>query len=239
MSGGPCGVGSDSVVEVEFTLQNGAFPFVRVTEGDACIFDLAAMLPRPDGRYAEFFDVSGADPDRVQAVAADHDAVDVTLLREYEDGGLFEFLVTAECPAAKLAELGALPRTVEGFDGEGRILAEIPPRYDPAEIIGAFLEHHPEASLGSKRERETITPPFTRPAFREALYERLTDRQRQVLRTAFEAGYYEWPRQATGEEVAAELGISSATFSEHVHAAERRLLTAAFDGLSSDRPHRP
>jgi hypothetical protein len=172
MSGAPGGVGTDSVVEVEFVLQNGAFPFVRVTESGPCLFDLAAMLPRPDGRYAEFFDVSGADPDRVEAVAADYDAVDVTLLREYEDGGLFEFLVTEECPAARLAELGALPRTVEGFDGEGRILAEIPPRYDPAEIIGAFLEYHPDATLGSKCERETITPPFTRPGFREVPFER-------------------------------------------------------------------
>jgi predicted DNA binding protein len=48
------------------------------------------------------------------------------------------------------------------------------------------------------------------------------------LSVAFEAGYYDWPRGCTGEDVAEELGITSATFSEQIHAAERNLLSAVF-----------
>lgn len=53
---------------------------------------------------------------------------------------------------------------------------------------------------------------------------RLTARQLEVLETAHEMGYFERPRQANGREVADALGIDPSTFSEHLAAAERKLL---------------
>lgn len=104
------------------------------------------MVPRSEGRYAEFFHVTGADPDRIGAFAAAHGSVDATLVASYDDGGLFEFLVSADCPARRLAELGALPQRVSGVDGEGRIVVEIPDRYDPASVVGTFLEEYQRPS---------------------------------------------------------------------------------------------
>lgn len=54
--------------------------------------------------------------------------------------------------------------------------------------------------------------------------EDLTDRQREVIRTAYEMGYYEVPRTATTGDVAAELAVDSSTVSEHLQRAERNLL---------------
>jgi hypothetical protein len=53
---------------------------------------------------------------------------------------------------------------------------------------------------------------------------RLTDRQREVLETAHEMGYFEYPRDANASEVAAELDIQPSTFSEHLAAAQRKLM---------------
>lgn len=53
----------------------------------------------------------------------------------------------------------------------------------------------------------------------------LTDRQREVVETAFEAGYYEVPRQASTDDVAAELGVDNSTVAEHLQRAERNLLS--------------
>ncbi|MXR20979.1 helix-turn-helix domain-containing protein [Halobacterium bonnevillei] len=53
----------------------------------------------------------------------------------------------------------------------------------------------------------------------------LTDRQREVLETAFEAGYYEVPRQASTDAVAAELDVDNSTVAEHLQRAERNLLS--------------
>jgi DNA-binding CsgD family transcriptional regulator len=52
---------------------------------------------------------------------------------------------------------------------------------------------------------------------------RLTDRQREVIRTAQRLGYFEHPRGASATEVADAIGIARATFSEHLAAAQRRV----------------
>lgn len=53
---------------------------------------------------------------------------------------------------------------------------------------------------------------------------RLTDRQREVLETAHQMGYFDYPRGANAGEVAAELGIEPSTFTEHLNAAQTKLL---------------
>lgn len=217
------------VVEVEFSIDNDRYPFIGTSERAECTFELAEMISRGEGEYAEFFHVTGASPERIVGAVDDHDAVTVTLLSEYEDGGLFEFVVAGHCPAYELAERGGLPREVRGDDGEGTIVIEIPAQYDPPSVIATFLDEYPSAEIAAKREKESVAPRFTRNGFHQVLANQLTERQREVLSTAFEAGYYDWPRRATGEEVAAELDISSATFCEHIHTAERKLFGILFD----------
>ena len=53
----------------------------------------------------------------------------------------------------------------------------------------------------------------------------LTDRQREVLRTAHRMGYFEYPRRANATAVADELDIGLSTFTEHLAAAQRTLLS--------------
>lgn len=59
---------------------------------------------------------------------------------------------------------------------------------------------------------------------------RLTERQREVLRTAFEMGYFECPREANATAVAAELGVGLSTLAEHLAAAQGKL----FEDLLGD-----
>lgn len=53
----------------------------------------------------------------------------------------------------------------------------------------------------------------------------LTDRQLEILQTAYDMGFYEVPREASTEDVAEEVGLDSATVSEHLQRAERNLLS--------------
>ncbi|MFC7059471.1 helix-turn-helix domain-containing protein [Halovenus salina] len=53
---------------------------------------------------------------------------------------------------------------------------------------------------------------------------RLTDRQQEVLETATEMGYFDYPRGANAGEVADELGIQPSTFTEHLNAAQSKIL---------------
>jgi predicted DNA binding protein len=57
----------------------------------------------------------------------------------------------------------------------------------------------------------------------------LPPRQREALATAFDAGYYEVPREAPRDEVAELLGCAPSTASEHLRKAERRLVATFLD----------
>ena len=54
--------------------------------------------------------------------------------------------------------------------------------------------------------------------------EELTDRQREVIETAWEMGYYEVPKQVSADDVATEMSLDSSTVNEHLQRAERNLL---------------
>ena len=53
----------------------------------------------------------------------------------------------------------------------------------------------------------------------------LTARQQEVVQIAFDIGYFDVPRGASTEEVAAELELDASTVSEHLQRAERNLLS--------------
>jgi predicted DNA binding protein len=63
---------------------------------------------------------------------------------------------------------------------------------------------------------------------RSAVETRLTERQREAVKTAVDLGYYEIPRTATQEDIAAELNCAPSTAAEHLRKAESRVLRAQF-----------
>jgi hypothetical protein len=65
---------------------------------------------------------------------------------------------------------------------------------------------------------------LTREGESEPPGEGLTDRQREALRIAYERGYFDIPRRASLEAVAAELGISASSVSERLRRAQTQLI---------------
>ncbi|QCS43285.1 helix-turn-helix domain-containing protein [Natrinema versiforme] len=59
---------------------------------------------------------------------------------------------------------------------------------------------------------------------RETVDAALTSRQREAITTALATGYYETPREATIEDVAAELECARSTAAEHLQKAESRII---------------
>lgn len=52
----------------------------------------------------------------------------------------------------------------------------------------------------------------------------LTNHQQEALRTAYELGYFDIPRQASLEDIATELDISASSLSERLRRAETQLI---------------
>ncbi|WP_224450504.1 helix-turn-helix domain-containing protein [Haloprofundus salilacus] len=61
-----------------------------------------------------------------------------------------------------------------------------------------------------------------------AIEAHLTNRQRRVVETAVELGYYDIPRTASQEDIAAKLDCAPSTIAEHLRKAESRILRAQF-----------
>ncbi|ELZ47056.1 Bacterio-opsin activator HTH domain protein [Halorubrum coriense DSM 10284] len=59
---------------------------------------------------------------------------------------------------------------------------------------------------------------------REHRLDTLTTTQRKVFEHAREAGYYEWPREASTRELADDMDVSKTTLLEHLRKAESKLL---------------
>jgi predicted DNA binding protein len=62
----------------------------------------------------------------------------------------------------------------------------------------------------------------------------LSDRQREAVAVALELGYYNQPRGATHEDVAAELDCAPQTASDHLQKAEANIIRAVMDEFGGD-----
>jgi len=93
---------------------------------------------------------------------------------------------------------------------------------DKADLLALEAEF-PEARLLSKREARggpqvALASPLFLP--------QLTEKQAKALLAAFNAGYYEFPRRATTEEVSTSLGVARSTFEQHLNRAEHHVVMA-------------
>lgn len=64
----------------------------------------------------------------------------------------------------------------------------------------------------------------------------LTAKQREAFRIAVDAGYYDRPRRATLDDIAAELGISPSAVSQRLTGVKRRLATMYAQGIDDPLP---
>ncbi len=101
------------------------------------------------------------------------------------------------------------------------------PSIDPLPVVIDRLE-----SLGASVSLDRLTRTGDADRSEPVVIDRaaLTDRQREVLSAAHRMGYFAYPRKASAEEVAEEVGIARSTFAEHLAAAHRQVIGDLVDG---------
>lgn len=116
---------------------------------------------------------------------------------------------------------------IESLSIEGdrvAVTATLSFREDVWRVVEDVTAQFPDASVGSVRTADAAPGPGE-----TALTAPLTDRQREVLETAFRGGYFERPKRRNSDELAATLDITRATFLQHLRTAERKLLGVVLD----------
>jgi CheY-like chemotaxis protein len=218
---------SDTAVALELrVVDEGAFPTTLTRRLD-CRYFVDGVVPAADGTLLQYVTVEDADPGRVLELAAESSAVaDCRLVDAHEEGGVFE-VATRTSPVNSAVDAGGTVSECSVEDGVGRMVVEVAPDADVRTVVDAFERAHPGSELLSKH---TVERPVAGDASaRQSANERLTDKQRAALRAAHFAGYYEWPRRSTAEEIADSMGVSSPTLHNHLRKAQQKLLVAFLD----------
>jgi predicted DNA binding protein len=148
-----------------------------------------------------------------------------------DDGSpIYEIVPTEESLASKVTALGASLRSIRIAERSCELAVSVRRERDRRRFVGQARELFGNAELKAEREGE---PPEQMP-WGMLLAETLTDRQRQVLKAAYYAGYFDEDRKRTGGEIADALGIAQPTFSKHLRTAQRNVFETIWDRPDRD-----
>ncbi|WP_436925009.1 bacterio-opsin activator domain-containing protein [Halosimplex amylolyticum] len=219
---------SDDVTELEFRVDGVGDPFVRLSAALECTVELEGISDDDGEGHVAYVSVTDCDASAVAAHLAEAPAVQSAQpLCEYEDRSVFRLGTDGESVVATLARYGAAVTALEATDGRGRLVADVSCSNDVRSVVEAAQSVYPALDLVAQRERTRESAFETE--FRAALDESLTARQLEAAQTAYFAGFFEWPRETSGEEAASMMDITQSTFTQHLRSAERKLFRALFE----------
>ena len=221
----------DTVVEVEFEVADPQYPLVALSADTGCEVELVQLLPRSSDEYTVFHRVTGCSPETILEVLDDYRGIEARVVSDTDDDAIVEARISeaGEFFTVTLTDAGAIPTELSSREGTARIVAEIPSIHSASDVISRFQETYPEVEIVARRQKSYSVPLFRQQELYETVIGVLTPRQHEALLLAYMNGFYEWPRETTGEELAAEMGVSPPTFHEHLRSAERKLLSLVFN----------
>lgn len=201
----------------------GACPIAKISgeTGESTYSVSKSVNPSDGGTVTEEFILDAdAAVDEVQL-----DTEDVTPVFSYGSKRVYRFSRAGErgCPCECVEQFDSPVIDVHTQD-DSLILAFYAPDMDRVKrIVTALRDRYPSLDmqrlLRSQPDQSDQHLVFVDRS-------ELTERQQEVLETAHEMGYFQHPKGANAGEVAAALGITTSTFSEHLATAQNKLLGA-------------
>ena len=214
-------------VELEFRVRDREIEFLEWARETGCAFEFETVVARPDGSIRGFFTISGAPVERILELASRSPSVTETrLVTQRGDKHLFECTLTEDSVVAHLLQYGVVPETMSTSEDAGRLVVSLPEHTNVREFVDFFTGRYPDSTLVRRQDHEFAGRPGY--GFRSELENELTAKQFEALETAFLSGYFDVPRETTGEGVADVLGVSQPTFNNHLRVAQRKLLSIVF-----------
>ena len=208
----------DSVLELRFGYEEGVV--VGFATALSSPLELTGLTPTEGDALLLFVRVEDVAAERALEVANDQFSRS-RLIKSDPSGAVLELVVTERSPVLSLTNRGGTVTEFTSADGVGHLTCEFPVETNVREIHDALREEFPSVQLERKREREQADRSLDA---EDSLAELLTKKQYDVLRGAFYAGYFDWPRGSTAEDLASSMGISSPTLHNHLRKAQQQLL---------------
>lgn len=153
------------------------------------------------------------------AIAADRTVRDATLLEATDTGRLYR-VTLSESGAERLTYPVAAHHDITFLDITARETARVRARFPDREALFAYRDVCREKDVPFQIRRIYREDPSLKRRYG------LTEGQREALRAALEAGYFEVPRETELGEIAAELDVSTQALSARIRRGQRNLLLA-------------
>lgn len=222
---------SEESVELEFEIRDSEHPLLRFLSERDGKFTLENLVTRTGGEAEAFATFENVPYSAIQELVERQGVEGPTLIRERDNETIVEIPLPSGTFVQSLLDRGAVPTQIKGAPREGRMTIRISKTASPREFVELFQDQFEEAELVARREIDD--PVGTTQEFEQGYLDQLTERQEEVLKTAFFAGFFEQPRANSASDIADMLGVSQPTVSRHIRSGQESLFSMLFgDGGS-------
>ncbi|WP_449271454.1 PAS domain S-box protein [Halobaculum saliterrae] len=216
---------SDTLVELTFQVPDVYSDHdMPVEMAGTVTFDQAVAVG--DGEYLIYGTTTPEGLDSLTALVEVRPYWESITVRSDGDPARFELRVTDSSILSAVASHGGYLVRAVIEDGNLRMTIHLPPTVDVRQVIEAVETAYPSAEMVRRkqisRDRDELHH------FQRRLMRELTDRQRATLEAAYHAGFFGWPRDTSGEEVAESMGVAPPTFHQHLRKAQGKVFDAIF-----------
>ncbi|RQG91329.1 PAS domain S-box protein [Natrarchaeobius halalkaliphilus] len=222
---------ADSVVELEFRINGGeTFSFDISREyGCSCTLEWAGTTT--GGRTYQFVTIDGIDGETALEAANEHESVEeCQLVQDGTEGCTLE-LRLRDSGVRTLTNHGVTIRDVVVESDVGTCLIEVPQSANVREISNALGRVYDQTELVARRDVDR--PVRTAAERHDRILDELTERQLTTLRLAYYGGFFDWPRERTGEEIASSMNISPPTMHQHLRKGLKTILGEFFEATAT------
>ncbi|WP_076609393.1 bacterio-opsin activator domain-containing protein [Natronorubrum thiooxidans] len=219
---------TDRITELEVVLRDDTAALSAIAHRLQRRLDVQAVVPRSSGGSTVFCMVTDVDEATIHAAIESASGVESgRFIGDRADASVIELVLTESSVAETLASHGGILESVTPIDDRTRFVIALSSTVDVRSFVRMLERTYPGTELLARRERDRSDRPVR--AFDAELRSRLSERQFRTLETAYYDGFFGWPRESTGEEVADSLGVSQPTFSRHLRLAQQKLFELLFD----------
>lgn len=220
-------VHSERTTEVTIQLAETSIPVYAIASRADCTLTVERTTTQSDGSIQQYVSIADADTSTVADAARELAVVTAVSVEDASgDTDLLGIRYTGDLFSSVLADRGLRVQTLTADAETATVTVLVPDAFDVSRLFETLAELELAYELVSKRDR---TPTPVTADDPDRFRSQLTPRQQEVLDVAYQHGFFESPRECTGEDLADRLDVSAQTVYRHLRTAQRKLIQTVFE----------
>ena len=213
---------SEEIVELTFQVRN-AFAELEIPAEQEGTITFDQVVPLSDEEFLVYGTVTVEARASLAQITERLPRWEAVTFHDEDGDTRFELHLSEHTVLSTLADLGGTFRQAFIEDGNFRLSVQLPPSTNVRRLIDTVQRTYPGVEMVTRRQ----TTRTDEQDGSSTVVTELTDRQRATLKAAYNSGFFEWPRDSSGQDVADSLGVAPPTFHHHLRKAEKKIVRAA------------